>query len=595
MNLLRTTPLLFTLLVSGAAAHAAPATPSLAISPTRLSLQLGDSHAFRAQLRNVKSADRKAMEQQLTWTVNGDSDAGSVSGSGLYTAPVVCATPCTVRVRVSVKPPNGCGEDLTAEAVVVLKEVTVAAAPLQQELGLGQTAAFKAKIDGTEDQRLTWSVEGGPENGAVNSAGLYTAPTQALTPRTVRVRATSVADPSKNAVVTVHLREVTVESKEKELQIRLGESRRFKAVVKGTPHDALEWSVLEPEHGTVSPAGLYAPPEHIPTPAVVTLVATSVADRSKKATLRVRILPVEISLGGEKRPKGDDGKNFRSGLKSVGRTIMKVTNLWIPLDPIDRFVVGPMFRGKSGKTYVPCGGVRRFQAQVRNALNETVTWSVEGGEQNGTISSDGFYQAPDSLTTPRMVTIKAISQADPTKVQTAVLHIPPVVLEPPKEDQICCLGQVKQLRLKVHNTENDAVRWSVEGGEANGTVTETGLYRAPASIATPAAVLVRATSIADPTKSILIPIQIPEVSLTVEADDTNLRPGQTTRLRARIKGCEDTRVTWKLSAEVGYVGPDGVFTAPGLVQGEEVVQVQAVSTADPSKTAVVTLRIRAPG
>jgi len=71
-----------------------------------------------------------------------------------------------------------------------------------------------------------------------------------------------------------------------------------------------------------------------------------------------------------------------------------------------------------------------------------------------------------------------------------------------------------QFAATVHNSTNGAVTWSLSGagcsGASCGTISDTGLYAAPASLPNPAAVTVRATSVADTSKSASATITILE-------------------------------------------------------------------------------------
>ncbi len=65
--------------------------------------------------------------------------------------------------------------------------------------------------------------------------------------------------------------------------------------------------------------------------------------------------------------------------------------------------------------------------------------------------------------------------------------------------------QTKQFTATVQNTTNKTVTWKVNGiaggNGAVGTISTSGLYKAPNSVPNPAAVTVSATSVADPSKS----------------------------------------------------------------------------------------------
>jgi len=65
--------------------------------------------------------------------------------------------------------------------------------------------------------------------------------------------------------------------------------------------------------------------------------------------------------------------------------------------------------------------------------------------------------------------------------------------------------QSAQFNVRVNNSSNNAVTWSLSGsgcsGASCGTISNTGLYTAPSSVPSPATVTVRATSAADTSKS----------------------------------------------------------------------------------------------
>jgi hypothetical protein len=241
---------------------------------------------------------------------------------------------------------------------------------------------------------------------------------------------------------------------------------------------------------------------------------------------------------------------------------------------------------------VPLGGAVDLDATVRNSGNNEVRWELVG-DAPGRITEDGAYFAPDSLPTPHVVQVRATSLADPTKTLLQTIHIPPVLVRAPKEVLACSLNGSVQLLAKTENAENDRLAWSVEGGEACGTVSETGLYHPPASITTPAVVRVRAASVADPTKHAVMEVNIPEVRLSVSPGKAEVRPGRSIRLRPRVLGCGtgSAEVVWKLSPEIGSISPDGVYYAPEN-GGPQVVQIIAALKADPTKTATTTLRLR---
>lgn len=557
---------------------------SLKVEPAQTKLRLGEGVLLKADL--------KGREGQLQWKVQG-AGVGTVTSDGYYQAPSYGSTPATVRVvAVSEGEPR-----VEAQAVIFLQPVSLEIKPEKTQLSTGETFHFRAKVDEVGDQRVIWSVEGGESHGHITETGLFTAPSRFPTPGVITIRAASAADPSKSATATVQVGKVDIKVKPTEVTIKHGDTRRFEAKVTGTSNTGVEWSVLGEGQGQISNSGMYATPPSMATPAVVTVVARSMADPSKTATVRIRVEAVQLSAGAGKKP-GKFGKNGkkRSGFHRVAHGIYqvaapKVVRLVMPFDPIDFMVRGPNFRGKSGKQYVPLGGATDLDAAVQNSSNDGVRWEVVG-EKVGEISEEGIYYAPATLATPRMVQVRATSLADPTKSVLHTLHIPPVVVQAPKQAFSCQMDGAIQLQAKVENTENDQIKWSVEGGDDFGTVSENGLYHPPSVLTTPAVVRVRAASVADPTKAAIIQVNVPELRLEISPDSAEVRSGRTVRLKTRVEGCSSKtgEVVWTLTPDIGSITPDGIYSAPEGT-GPQVVQVTASLKSDPTKTATSSLRL----
>lgn len=543
------------------------------VEPRKVTLRLGEQRQFHASVQGTR-------DRTVRWSVEGaQEDVGWIAPSGVYTAPTSARTPAVIRVRATATD----GETWD-EAVVQIPAVRVHLSPQRLTMRLGRTMRFKARVEGAADDRVSWSLDGGPETGQINSSGLYTAP-YGSSATSVTVRATSVADPTKSATATVNLADLSLSIRPREATVRLGEGRAFEAVVKGTGKTDVRWAVLEEGGGQISSTGRYRTPATMQTPATVTIIATSVADPEEKALAQVKIPAVSVKVS----PDGAPRARKKQGRK-IGATVYKVVRLTIPLDPLDSLVSFPFFRGRSGKVYVPVGGAYQLSARVEECANPAVHWSVDGGEENGSVTRDGLYHAPTRLTTPRVVQVRATSVADPTKSAVALLHIPPIVVEASPARVTTRMGEAVQLRASVSNSEEEGVLWRVEGGDANGTVSETGLYRPPRELTTPATVTVRAASAADPTKSAAIQVRVPAISVRLRPDTVTLGPGETARFRAEVEGSADHAVRWELQPPLGRISDDGLYFAPQS-DTPGIVQVIATSAADPTKRATATVRL----
>jgi adhesin HecA-like repeat protein len=136
------------------------------------------------------------------------------------------------------------------------------------------------------------------------------------------------------------------------------------------------------------------------------------------------------------------------------------------------------------------GQSQQFTATVANAANTAVTWTAS----IGSISADGLYIAPASVSAQQSVTITATSQVDNSKTGTAaVTLLPPITVSVTPATATLYGGQTQQFTATVANAANTAVTWTA----SIGSISATGLYAAPPSISTQQSVTITATSQVD--------------------------------------------------------------------------------------------------
>jgi hypothetical protein len=169
---------------------------------------------------------------------------------------------------------------------------------------------------------------------------------------------------------------------------------------------------------------------------------------------------------------------------------------------------------------VPVNTKKQFTATVTGNSNQMVTWDVNGAPGgNGTVgfidSMTGLYTAPAAAPSPATVTVHASSSVvTPAAVGSAsvtVTNPPPPPPPPPVAISISPISAsvriktTKQFTATVTNTTNTSVTWKVNGvaggNSTFGTISTSGLYKAPISVPSPAKVTVTATSNADTSKS----------------------------------------------------------------------------------------------
>ncbi len=145
-------------------------------------------------------------------------------------------------------------------------------------------------------------------------------------------------------------------------------------------------------------------------------------------------------------------------------------------------------------------------------------------------------------------------------------------------------GDTIQFSARVVGISNPAVTWSIQEGSAGGSISQTGLYTAPAAAMD---VHVVATSVADPAKFTTALVAVNPVSV-VMAPNSAVPRGRQRQFTALVAGTVVKDVTWTVveGAAGGSITTDGVYTAP---VGGGPFHVACRSVADPSKTATATV------
>lgn len=166
--------------------------PSVTINPPQASLQVGQSQQFSATVTGSSNT-------AVTWSMN--PVFGTLSSAGLYTSPPSAPNPETVAITAtSMENPSA---SATASAVVNPSPVSLAITPAADMLGNGESLQFSAKVSGTSNTAVTWSMA--PLTGTLTASGLYTAPAGIAVTQVVTVTATSVADSTQSATAKITL------------------------------------------------------------------------------------------------------------------------------------------------------------------------------------------------------------------------------------------------------------------------------------------------------------------------------------------------------------------------------------------------------
>jgi hypothetical protein len=255
--------------------------PGVVISPGSATVIIEETKQFTAVISPPSAA--------VTWAVNGlvggNAEVGTISFTGLYTAPTALPYPGQVKVTVA---KVGDPKQSASATVTVSGGVTLSISPSRVDLSASGTQQFKATVNGASNTTVNWSIS--PAIGAISSVGVYTAPPSIATAQSILVTAASVADPTESASAQVTLNPpISVLVSPGNVSLHPSATQQFSAAVSGTSNTAVSW-YLNPTIGTISSTGLYTAPPVVPTIHSISVMATSQADPTKGGVANLTLL-----------------------------------------------------------------------------------------------------------------------------------------------------------------------------------------------------------------------------------------------------------------------------------------------------------------
>jgi len=478
---------------------------TVTISPTSANLFLGGMQQFQATVTG-------ASDTSVAWKVNGvtggTAGEGTISSSGLYTAPAALPSPPSVTVTAV----SDADSSASASATISLKDdIAITVSPATVNVPTGGVQVFTATVAGTGNPSaaVNWSangIAGGNSTvGTIVATGIataqYTAPSAPPSPATVTVTATSAADASKSGSASATVTCPATDSiSPLSASVGLGGTQSFVASFCLASGASVAWDVGgvaggDSAHGTIVAANVttaqYTAPADVPSPNPVTIHATVT-------------------------PQPSSGPEFAAA------TVTVTSSVGVTVAPPN--------------ATLSTGQRASFMPAVTNATDTSVTWSVNGipngnavvgqvcqsgtnpcSAPSGPASGGVDYLAPTSAPATNPVTLTATSHADPSRSGSATINVVApsgpvaVAISPPYAFMAPSTGtpSTQQFFAAVSNTSVTSVMWSVQSavagqgcaGTACGTIDPSGLYTAPTAAPSPNAISVIATSVADSTKS----------------------------------------------------------------------------------------------
>jgi hypothetical protein len=584
---------------------------SVSVNPTSASVQVSQSSSFTATVQNDSA------NKGVSWSLSGAGCSGAACGtlanvtttSVTYTAPASAPSPASVTVKATSIGDSTKSASATIAVTALLPPIAVTVNPTSASVQVSQSTGFTATVQhDSANKGVSWSVFGGSCSGAAcgtltnvtTTSVTYNAPATAPSPATVTLQATSIADNTKSASATITITTppppISVTVNPPSTTVQVSQSTGFTATVQNdSGNKGVSWTVsgtgcAGAACGTLTnlttTSVTYNAPATVPSPATVTLQATSIADNTKSVTAIVTIttLPPPISI-------------------SVTPTSASVL--------------------VSQST--------SFSATVQNdPAKKGANWTLSGtscsGAACGTLTNvtttTVTYNAPATAPSPATVALQATSIADGTKSATTIITIttppPPISVSVNPTSASVQVSQTTGFTATVKNdSANKGVSWSVFGsgcsGAACGTLTNVTstavIYNAPSTAPSPATVTLQAASIADNTKlasaTITITTPPPPISVTVNPTSTSVQVSQSTGFTATVQNDSGNKgVSWTVSGTGCAGAACGTLTnvtstavtynAPATAPSPATVTLQAASIADNTKLASAIIAITTP-
>ncbi|BDU71764.1 beta strand repeat-containing protein [Mesoterricola silvestris] len=538
---------------------------AVTLSPSSGSLSAGATAAVTA---TVTGAANTAVAWTVDGVANGNATVGTLTGTGntvTYTAPAAAGTHTILATSAADPTKSASG------TVTVLSGVAVTLTPGASSLATGAALSFTATVTGTTTTGVTWTVDavagGNSTVGTITGTGAtvtYTAPAAA---GTHVVSARSTVDTTKSASTTVTVTAgVTVALTPGATTVTGGTTKTFTATVTGST-SGVTWTVDNVAGGNATTGTLSGTGTTVtytaPTAAGThTLMATSVGDPTRNASATITVTAPVVTLA---------------------------------LSP-------------SGTASVATSGTVSFTATVTGASDTGVTWtvdSVSGGNGTvGVITGSGGSVTYTAPATGGSHVVAAQSTADPTRsASTTVTVTAPVVtlaMTPSGTANLATSGTLS-FTATVTGASDTGVTWTVDtitgGNSTVGTLSGTGAtttYTAPAAAGTHT---VKATSTADPTKSVstVVTVAAPGTTTAIiltPAVPTAVGSGGQLTFSAAITGSSTDSVTWSVdgiaggNATVGTISSAGVYTCPS-VSAKTIRRITATSVSTPSVSSSV--------
>ena len=531
-----------------------------------------------------------SLNTSVTWAAS----TGTINSNGLYTPPSNITNATTVAITATWT--QDASKTGTATVIVnpasTVTLVTVTCLP--SSIQSNQTSQCTASVQGTGS--LNTSVTWAASTGTINSNGLYTPPSNVTNTITVSVTATSVQDTTKSGsnaltVFSPTITSVTVTCTPTQVPVN-GTSQCTPTVAgSGGYNNSVTWSVSG--GGTINSNGLYTAPATVPSPATVSVTATSVEDTTKSGNFALTIFsssnlgfsPPALNFANE--TTGGASSPQQVTLTNTGNATLKISQIGVsganPQDFQETSTCGtsvpPNGTCTLSITFVPTSGGSRSAA-----LNVT----YNGGSQSLPLAGQGLAAA--------------------VTISVSTLQFGNETVGTPSGSRSVLLTNQGSAALTITSI-------SVIGANSGDFNQNNNCPITPASLAAGSACTVNVTftpsilggetamlSISDyvqgsPQTINLFGNGLGSIAVAVSPVSAMLQTGAIQQFTATVSNTSNSSVTWSVNGiqggngTIGTIDMNGNYAAPLALPNPSSVTITATSQADPTKSGSVSVTI----
>ena len=555
---------------------------SVSVSPTLVTHASGGTQQFTATVANTSN-------QAVTWSAS----AGTISNTGLFTAPVVSTTTTVNVTAISVASTSKSASATVTVQPAARPVISVSVSPAVASVASGGTQQFAANVSNTTNQGVTWTAAA----GTISSNGWFTAPA-VTTNTTIKVVATSVADLSKmaSATVSVQASQTVGTGSGRTVQYNSGFAGSANIVPVSFQNSVTAGNVLLVAQSTFDGETLTTPVD-----SQANAFARLVTGDSPGAAVAAIYIATARNTGADTVTCGIGAgasdnihchiyevSGTTSGVDAVGSGVLSSASLSVSTSKAttnaNDYVFAYFGDNVSESTYVAgpgFGDIAQSPSASQDSAYSEDKWVTSAGVQTATATasvSDPFVGLIVALKNSQTVAVAPTPPSCTLSVSPSSGTVPVVV----------------QASATCTDPQNSLVGTVITWGDGSSTTGTSGSH----TYATAGSFTVRVTATdssnltgtatqAVTASSLSTP---PPVTVTVSPASATITSNSTQLFIATVANTTNHAVTWTVSA--GTIS-GGLFTAP-VVSTKSTVTVTATSVARPTQSASATVQVMPP-